>query len=101
MEQPAKSSRNKNVNRYNLQFYQETKRDLDMMRSEAFKLISPVKAQDMEIDFRYFEGYDFPLRPQWNYEMAKATLEANENRYFRVSLSRLFNINILDLKCKF
>lgn len=86
MEQPTKSGRNKNVNRYNLHFYQETKRDLDMMRSLAFKPLIPAQSKDREIDLKYFEGYDFPLRPQWSYDMAKETLEQNENKYFRVGL---------------
>lgn len=86
MEQPLpRAGRNRNVNRYNLQFYQESKKDLELIKQEGYKELAPTSARQNEVDSTYFNNYDFPLRPPWHYGMSKDILDQNENRYFKVS----------------
>lgn len=82
--QPHLDSRSKS-NRYVLQFHKETNKQLKEMREEARKSLSYVSEAQLEISDEFFEGYDFPIRPKWTYEMSKEQVDANENRYFFVS----------------
>lgn len=82
--QPLKDSRSKS-NRYVLQFHKETNKELKEMKEEARKGLSYKGPQDLEVADDYFQGYDFPIRPKWTYEMSKEQVDANENRYFFVS----------------
>lgn len=84
-EQPSKSPNNRS-NRYVLQFHRETPKELKEMKEEAKKPLKYAALSDLEISDDYFVGYDVPKRPKWSYEMSKEQLEANENRYFFVSV---------------
>lgn len=79
------TGRNKNVNRYNLCFYQESKKELERLKLEGLKPFNPATPKQREIDASFYEGYDFPIRPNWSFDMEKTTLDRNENKYFRVS----------------
>jgi len=86
MEQPFArgGNRNKNVNRYNLQFYQEGKKELEQMKQEGFKPFEVLSPKQREVDDRYFVGCDFPVRPPWKLASSKEQLDRTENRYFKV-----------------
>lgn len=79
-----------NSNRYALQFYKETEKQLRKMREESRKPIRPATDKDLEFNDRFFDGYDFPRRPGWTYAMSKEQLDRNENRYFTVRANGLF-----------
>lgn len=91
MEQPINRAgtsgavRQKNVNRYNFQFYQESKKELEQMKLEAYKPFDVISPKQREVDASYFGQYDFPVRPKWSCDQSKDALERNENRYFRVT----------------
>ncbi|XP_037958784.1 guanine nucleotide-binding protein-like 1 [Teleopsis dalmanni] len=90
MEQPLnRGGRHKNVNRYNLQFYQESKKELEQMKVEGYNQLDGVKPKMREMDAHYFDGYDFPIRPNWSYDMDKNILNLNENRYFKEYVENL------------
>lgn len=82
--QPERDPRSKS-NRYVLQFHRETNKELKEAREEARKSLSYVTEKGFEIGDNYFEGYNFPKRPRWTYEMSKEQVDANENKYFFVS----------------
>lgn len=72
------------ANRYALQFYKETDRQLRAMREDSLKPLVYAKPTDLEVDSHFFDGYDFPKRPEWSYRMSKEQLNSQENRYFTV-----------------
>lgn len=80
------SSQRGKSNRYALQFHKETDKQFKLLKASAMKPIVAVSKTDMEFDSQYFDGYDFPKRPAWdyNYTMSKEALERNENRYLTV-----------------
>lgn len=80
------SSRQKDPNRFNLYFQQESKEDLERMKLDGLKPYTKTSSEEREVDFRYFKDYDFPVRPNWHYTMNKELLERNENKYFRVHI---------------
>uniref|UniRef100_A0A1I8MUM9 Guanine nucleotide-binding protein-like 1 n=3 Tax=Musca domestica TaxID=7370 RepID=A0A1I8MUM9_MUSDO len=80
---------NRNANRYNLCFYQESKKEMERLKLEGLKPYAPATPKQREIDARFYDGYDFPIRPEWNYDMDKATLDRNENKYFREYVEQL------------
>ncbi|XP_073825287.1 nucleostemin 4 [Musca autumnalis] len=80
---------NRNTNRYNLCFYQESKKEMERLKVEGLKPYAPATPKQREIDASFYEGYDFPVRPEWNYDMEKATLDRNENKYFREYVEQL------------
>lgn len=75
----------RNANRYALQFHRETVKEMKAMKEAARKPIEFILRSDLEIGCEYFDGYDFPKRPKWSYDMSKEQLDRNENRYFTVS----------------
>lgn len=78
------SKQGSHANRYALQFYRETDRQLRDMREESRKSLVRRSAAELEVDGVFFDGYDFPRRPEWTYRMSKEQLNSNENRYFTV-----------------
>ncbi|XP_013110086.2 guanine nucleotide-binding protein-like 1 [Stomoxys calcitrans] len=89
MRSQTAGSGNRNSNRYNLCFYQESKKELERLKLDGLKSYSPATPEQREIDAGFYEGYDFPIRPDWNYNMDKATLDRNENKYFREYVEHL------------
>lgn len=86
--QPGSSrSKTRDVNRYALQFYKESKEELEIRKDEARKSLTPVAEAEMEIKFEcYFPPeLDFPKRPPWNFKMSRDELDAREHKYFTVS----------------
>jgi len=81
--QPIKDGKS-NPNRYVLQFYKETEKQLKEMKEDARKPLVYVPEKELEVSDQYFVDYDFPKRPKWTYEMSKSQLERNEHTYFRV-----------------
>lgn len=79
--QPFRDPRSKS-NRYVLQFHTETPKELKAMKEEARKSLNYASEEDLEVGDDYFNDYDMPIRPDWDYNMSKDQLEANENRYF-------------------
>ena len=85
--QPSSSKNKRDVNRYALQFYRESKEEIEKRKEEARKTLIPVKDVDMEVQFEYYfpSELDFPKRPPWNFNMSREQLDARENKYFTVS----------------
>ncbi|CRK96461.1 CLUMA_CG009907, isoform A [Clunio marinus] len=79
--QPLKDPKSK-ANRYVLQFHTESAKEIRELREKARQSLEYASDVQMEIDDSFFDGYDFPKRPEWNYQMSKAILMANEERYF-------------------
>lgn len=82
--QKNKDPRSKS-NRYALQFQRESNSELKEMKEQARKPLKYATQEDLEVNDDCFEGYEFPVRPNWTYEMSKEQVEANEQRYFFVS----------------
>lgn len=74
--------------RYVLQFYKESKIEIEKKKEEAKKSILKVPETDLEISFEcYFPTtMDIPKRPPWSPNMSRVELDLQENKYFRVSL---------------
>lgn len=79
--QPLKDPKCK-ANKYVLQFHNESAKEIRELREKARQALEYATEEQMEIDDSYFDGYDFPVRPNWNYQMSKEVLMANEERYF-------------------
>lgn len=58
------------------------------MREQARQSLNYAAEKDLEVGDEFFEGYDFPIRPKWTFEMSKEQVDGNENHYFFVSSSR-------------
>ncbi|KAL6426728.1 hypothetical protein ACFW04_009230 [Cataglyphis niger] len=81
-----KSSRN----RYALQFFQETKEELQKRKEQALRSIEPVSLKDQEISDNYFPpGIDIPKRPPWDFNMTREQLDIREQRYFTEYLKNM------------
>lgn len=79
--QPLKDPRSKS-NRYVLQFHTETPKESRELLEKARQSLEYITEEGREIDDSFFDGYDFPKRPKWNYQMSKEILMGNEERYF-------------------
>lgn len=77
------AARNGQTNRYAFHFYQESEKKLKEMKLDARRAVDSLSKEALEIDDRYFTGYDFPKRPDWSYEMSKEKLDYQENKSFR------------------
>lgn len=63
------------------------------MKQEANIPLREVEKQDLEMTFKFFQGYDFPVRPPWNYDMSRDELSRNENKYFREYIDNLSKVH--------
>lgn len=95
--QSSKDPRSKS-NRYVLQFHRETNKQLKEMKEEARRSLSYKEPKDLEVSDDFFEGYDFPKRPKWTYEMSKEQVDANENKYFFKYISLLEKMHYDDMR---
>lgn len=78
-------------NRYALQFFQETKEEIQKRREEARKTIELISISEQEVSDDYFPlTVDMPKRPSWDFKMSKDQLEMREQRYFTVRYFHLF-----------
>lgn len=76
---------NAGKNKYALQFFQETKEELQKRKEDARKSLEPCTIEQQEVSDDYFPtGVDMPKRPAWDFSMSKEELEAREQRYFTV-----------------
>lgn len=77
-----------------MQFYKETKQELEERKKDAFMSLNMCKEVDLEIKLEdYFpSGMDFPKRPPWDFSMSKEELDAHENRYFTVSINYFYTL---------
>ncbi|XP_044731870.1 guanine nucleotide-binding protein-like 1 [Chrysoperla carnea] len=94
-QQPSKksNSRDRNPNRYVLQFFRETDEQLQQLKELAYQEIKPVPETELEIkteDF-YCDDLDFPKRPPWDYSMTVDQLNAKEQRYFTEYIKKIEN----------
>ncbi|XP_031623032.1 guanine nucleotide-binding protein-like 1, partial [Contarinia nasturtii] len=85
--QPSVSRRN--ANRYALSFHRETVKEMKAQKDAARKPIQFILRSDLETGDEYFQGYDFPIRPKWSYDMSKEAVDRNENRYFTEYVMKL------------
>lgn len=95
--QPLKDPRSK-ANRYVLQFHTETAKEVREMKEQSQQSLQYATEAEMEIDDSYFNGYDFPHRPPWNYQMSKEVVLANEERYFFKYITSLEKKHFDDMK---
>lgn len=65
-----------------LQFHNESSKEIRELREKARQGLECQTEEQTEIDDAFFDGYDFPIRPKWNYQMSKEVLMGNEERYF-------------------
>lgn len=77
------ASRDGNTNRYAFHFYQESEKKLRELKADGRRAVDVLPKRALEIDDRFFVGYDFPKRPDWTYEMSKVQLDQRENKSFR------------------
>lgn len=76
---------NTGKNRYALQFFQETKEEIQKRKEDARKTIEPCSIVEQEVSDDYFPAeIDLPKRPPWDFSMRKDELEMREQRYFTV-----------------
>lgn len=95
--QPLKDPRSK-ANKYVLQFHNETTKEIRELRERASQSLEYVSEEQIEIDDSYFDGYDFPIRPKWNYQMSKEILMGNEERYFFKYITNMEKKHYDDMK---
>ncbi|KAK0093821.1 hypothetical protein PV326_012553 [Microctonus aethiopoides] len=81
---------NTGKNRYALQFFQESKKELQERKEDARKTITPISLEEQEVSDNYFPpGIDMPKRPPWDVNMSKEHLEMKEQRYFTEYLKNM------------
>jgi ribosome biogenesis GTPase A len=74
-------------NKYALEFFQESKEELQERRKQAFQNIKSIGLKAQEISDKYYPyTIDMPKRPAWDFKMTKLMLERNEQRYFTVCI---------------
>lgn len=95
--QPVKDCRGR-TNRFVLQFHAESPKEVKLLREQAKESLKYVTDNGLEIEDDYFNGYDFPIRPPWNFQMKKETLLANEERYFFKYITALEKSHFDDMK---
>lgn len=78
--QPSREGR---TNRYAFHFYQDSEKKLREMKLDGRRAVDILPKTALEIDDRYFTGYDFPKRPDWTFSMSKEQLDQSENKSFR------------------
>lgn len=76
-------ARDGRTNRYAFHFYQESEKKLQEQKLDGRRGLEVLPKTALEIDDRFFVGYDFPKRPEWTYEMSKEQLDHVENKSFR------------------
>lgn len=86
--QPSRDNRSK-PNRYALQFYRESEKELKALKEEAQHALNKLESNELESDYDYYANFDFPRRPSWDYSISKEELERNENRYFTQYISAI------------
>ncbi|CAG9764541.1 unnamed protein product [Ceutorhynchus assimilis] len=97
--QPTKGGGSR-PNRYALQFFKESNKEIKLKKEEARTSLIPVEEKGLEIEASHFfeESLEFPKRPPWNFDLSKEELEAQENRYFHQYLKNIeANHNLKDL----
>lgn len=95
--QPLKDPRCK-ANKYVLQFHTETPKEVRELREQASQSLEYASEEQQEIDDSFFDGYDIPIRPKWNYQMSKEALLGNEERYFFKYITALEKKHFDDMK---
>ena len=92
-----KVDKNKDVNRYALQFFEESPEELKKRREESRKPFEFLSDSDLEVSveelFKSGQSLDLPKRPEWDFNMSVAQLEANEQKYFRQYLDAIVATN--------
>ncbi|XP_052790846.1 guanine nucleotide-binding protein-like 1 [Mya arenaria] len=88
-EQPK---RNFDVNRYRLHFFQEDKEVVKARKEKAWQPYKKLAKEELEMEIACDIGtsIEIPKRPPWKYGTPKRQLEANEERYFREYIERIF-----------
>ncbi|RLU14720.1 hypothetical protein DMN91_012607 [Ooceraea biroi] len=93
-EQPSNSR--SSSNRFALQFFQESKEELQKRKERAFQSIEFISLKDQEVSDKYYpSGMDMPKRPPWDFGMTKQQLEMKEQRYFTEYLGKMEELDSL------
>ncbi|EZA50932.1 Guanine nucleotide-binding protein-like protein [Ooceraea biroi] len=93
-EQPSNSR--SSSNRFALQFFQESKEELQKRKERAFQSIEFISLKDQEVSDKYYpSGMDMPKRPPWDFGMTKQQLEMREQRYFTEYLGKMEELDSL------
>jgi hypothetical protein len=82
--------------RYILQFHEETREEIDKRKELARHALATLPETALEVDTEtpYPAELGFPKRPPWDSSMGRQTLEAREQRYFRVTFMTTHHNNI-------
>ncbi|CAG2171592.1 unnamed protein product [Oppiella nova] len=93
--------RHKDVNRFALQFFEESPQELSERREESRKPFEVLAENRLEVSVEeVFSGrdgrqssLDLPKRPKWDQNTTSAQLETSEHRYFRQYLDTITKCN--------
>ncbi|KAK2583764.1 hypothetical protein KPH14_009674 [Odynerus spinipes] len=81
-------------NRYALQFFKESREELQRRKEEARKTIEMIPLEQQEVSDNYYPPeVDIPKRPPWDFTMTKEQLELREQRYFTEYLKHMEEVN--------
>ncbi|XP_042879048.1 guanine nucleotide-binding protein-like 1 [Penaeus japonicus] len=80
-----------NVNRYNLKFRKQTPEEIEKRKALHYSPIKLVAEDEMELETEFFfpPGLDYPTRPEWKKNMSKQELDRSENKHFRLFCEKL------------
>ena len=82
------------ANKYELRFNPESKKEIAAKREKARQPLQNIKHQrelELPIEDCFPESLDFPKRPPWYPSMSKIAMEANEAKYFRQYVEKIFD----------
>lgn len=81
-------------NRYAMQFFQESREELQRRKEEGRKTIEMIPLEQQEVSDNYYPPeVDMPKRPPWDFNMSKEQLELREQRYFTEYLKNMEKID--------
>lgn len=80
-----------NVNRYNLKFRKQTPEEIEKRKALHYAPIKLLGEEELELETEFFfpPGLDYPVRPEWKKNMSKQELDRNENKHFRLFCEKL------------
>ncbi|XP_043278283.1 guanine nucleotide-binding protein-like 1 [Venturia canescens] len=81
---------NSGKGKYSLQFFQESKHEIEKRKEDARKCIEPIPLEGQEVSDDYFPPeIDLPKRPPWDFNMSKEQLDLREQKYFSEYLRKM------------
>lgn len=77
--------------RYNLKFRKQTPEEIEKRKALHYAPIKLLGEEELELETEFFfpPGLDYPMRPEWKKNMSKQELDRNENKHFRLFCEKL------------